>query len=35
VVVAFSLGKLDPKRAREAARQSLMIMTLFRSFWRR
>ena len=29
VVVAFSLGKLDPKRAREAARQSLMIMTLF------
>ena len=26
VVVAFSLGKLDPKRAREAARQSLMIM---------
>ena len=29
VVVAFSLGKLDPKRAREAARQSLMIMTIF------
>ncbi len=29
VVVAFSLGKLDPKRAREAARQSLMIMTVF------
>ncbi len=29
VVVAFSPGKLDPKRAREAARQSLMIMTLF------
>jgi Na+-driven multidrug efflux pump len=25
----FSLGKLDPKRAREAARQSLMIMTVF------
>lgn len=35
VVVAFSLGKLDPKRAREAARQSLMIMTLFRSSLRR
>ncbi len=27
MVVAFSLGKLDPKRAREAARQSLMIIT--------
>ncbi|WP_194206514.1 EmmdR/YeeO family multidrug/toxin efflux MATE transporter [Superficieibacter sp. 1612_C1] len=29
VVVAFSLGKLDPSRARAAARQSLVIMTLF------
>lgn len=29
VVVAFSLGKLDPERARAATRQSLMIMTLF------
>jgi Na+-driven multidrug efflux pump len=29
VVVAFSLGKLDKKRARAAARQSLVIMTLF------
>ncbi|WP_413739062.1 EmmdR/YeeO family multidrug/toxin efflux MATE transporter [Sodalis sp. RH21] len=27
VVVAFSLGKLDPKRARAAARQSLTLMT--------
>ncbi|MVT03952.1 FMN/FAD transporter [Enterobacter sp. 10-1] len=29
VVVAFSLGKRDPRRARAAARQSLAIMTLF------
>jgi len=29
VVVAFSLGKRDPSRARAAARQSLVIMTLF------
>jgi len=29
VVVAFSLGKRDPRRARAAARQSLVIMTLF------
>ncbi|MBS1204929.1 MAG: family efflux transporter [Proteobacteria bacterium] len=29
VVVAFSLGKLDGERARAAARQSLVIMTLF------
>ena len=29
VVVAFSLGKRDRKRARAAARQSLAIMTLF------
>ncbi|MEA9390096.1 EmmdR/YeeO family multidrug/toxin efflux MATE transporter [Acerihabitans sp. TG2] len=28
VVVAFSLGKLDPKRARAAARQSLSMMTV-------
>ncbi|WP_312981318.1 EmmdR/YeeO family multidrug/toxin efflux MATE transporter [Atlantibacter sp.] len=28
VVVAFSLGKRDPKRARAAARQSLILMTL-------
>ncbi len=28
VVVAFSLGKLDPKRARAAARQSLALMTV-------
>ncbi|MDU4554811.1 MAG: MATE family efflux transporter, partial [Enterobacter sp.] len=29
VVVAFSLGKRDRRRARAAARQSLAIMTLF------
>lgn len=29
VVVAFSLGKLNHERARDAARQSLIIMTLF------
>ena len=29
VVVAFSLGKRDRRRARSAARQSLVIMTLF------
>uniref|UniRef100_UPI0020CB11E0 MATE family efflux transporter n=1 Tax=Salmonella enterica TaxID=28901 RepID=UPI0020CB11E0 len=29
VVVAFSLGKRDRRRARAAARQSLVIMTLF------
>ena len=29
MVVAFGLGKLDPERAREAARQSLMIATIF------
>ncbi|RDK96984.1 putative MATE family efflux protein [Enterobacillus tribolii] len=29
VVVAFSLGKRDRKRARAAARQSLVLMTLF------
>lgn len=28
VVVAFSLGKLDPERARAAARQSLVLMTI-------
>lgn len=28
VVVAFSFGKLDPERARAAARQSLVLMTL-------
>lgn len=28
VVVAFSLGKLDPKRARAATRQSLVLMTI-------
>ncbi|WP_376785180.1 MATE family efflux transporter [Atlantibacter hermannii] len=28
VVVAFSLGKRDPKRARAAARQSLILMTI-------
>lgn len=28
VVVAFSLGKRDPKRARDAARQSLILMTI-------
>jgi len=28
VVVAFSLGKCDPKRARAAARQSLILMTI-------
>ncbi len=29
VVVAFSLGKRDRRRARVATRQSLVIMTLF------
>ncbi len=29
MVVAFSLGKRDRRRARAAARQSLVIMTLF------
>jgi putative MATE family efflux protein len=29
VVVAFSLGRLDKKRARSAARQSLVIMAIF------
>ncbi|WP_333780873.1 EmmdR/YeeO family multidrug/toxin efflux MATE transporter [Dryocola boscaweniae] len=32
VVVAFSLGKLDPKRARAAARQSLVLMTIVALF---
>ena len=32
VVVAFSLGKRDPKRARDAARQSLILMTIIAIF---
>lgn len=32
VVVAFSIGKRDPKRARSAARQSLVLMTIFAIF---
>ncbi len=32
VVVAFSLGKLDPERARAAARQSLVLMTIIAVF---
>jgi Na+-driven multidrug efflux pump len=35
VVVAFSLGKRDRRRARAAARQSLAIMTLFSVLRRR
>ncbi len=33
VVVAFSLGKRDRRRARAAARQSLVIMTLLPPCW--